>query len=100
MSRPVRRRRSVLYVPASNAKAVAKAAGLACDSVIFDLEDAVAPEAKVEARSNLLTYFRDAAFPARQERVIRVNGLDGTPQAEDMSVVAQCRPDAVLLPKV
>lgn len=100
MSRPVRRRRSVLYVPASNARAMGKVASLACDAVIFDLEDAVAPDAKAEARAGLAAHFRDAERSPAQERVIRINadaaGLDG----EDLAAVALCRPDAMLIPKV
>lgn len=99
MIRPVRRRRSVLYVPASNTKAMAKVGSLACDAVIFDLEDAVAPDARPLARANLVGHFGEATRSAGQERVIRVNAgsaLDG----EDLAVVAQCRPDAMLIPKV
>ena len=87
--------RSVLYVPASNARAMAKAAGLPVDALILDLEDAVAPEAKEGAREAL----RGAA-PGPGFRLVRVNGA-GTPWYEgDLALVRELRPDAVLLPKV
>lgn len=100
MSRPIRPRRSVLYVPAQNRRAMAKAATLACDSVIYDLEDAVAPEAKAEARSCLLEQFREAVPTTAQERIIRVNAHAQKLDIEDMRVAVKCGPDAVLLPKV
>ncbi|RJG40868.1 CoA ester lyase [Mesorhizobium sp. DCY119] len=91
--------RSVLYVPATNAKALAKAGTLACDTVIVDLEDSVAPEAKAEARDALVAHFANA--PASQkETVIRVNALETGWGAADLAAAASCRPDAVLLPKV
>lgn len=99
MTKPSRARRSVLYVPAANAKAMAKVGELACDAVIFDLEDAVAPGAKVDAREALRAYF--AANPtSRKERVIRVNGASSEWGVEDLAAAAAIRPDAVLLPKV
>ncbi|MCO5146677.1 MAG: CoA ester lyase [Aquamicrobium sp.] len=100
MPRPVRPRRSVLYVPAANAKAMAKTAQLACDAVIYDLEDAVAEESKAEARGLLASHFREAAPATGQERVIRVNLRAGAPDGEDIEAAARCAPDAVLLPKV
>ncbi len=100
MTRQPRCRRSVLYVPAANPKALAKAASLACDAVIFDLEDAVAPEAKDEARAALEAHFRQGDQAARQERIIRVNAVSSAWGAQDMAAAARCRPDAVLLPKV
>lgn len=96
MTRP-RPRRSALYLPASNPRAVAKAATLACDVVILDLEDAVAPEAKVAARAAAVAAV--GSFGAR-EVVIRVNGADTPWGADDLAAVAAARPDAVLLPKV
>ena len=96
---PQRPRRSVLFVPASNAKAIAKLASLDCDAVIFDLEDAVAPEAKAAARENLRTYF-DARRQGGPECVIRVNPLASEWGTEDLLAVRACKPDAILLPKV
>lgn len=99
MTKPSSARRSVLYVPAANAKAMAKADSLACDAMIFDLEDAVAPEAKADAREALRAYF--AAHPrSDKERVIRVNGASSEWGAEDLAAAAAICPDAVLLPKV
>lgn len=92
-------RRSVLYVPAVNQRAMAKVSGLDCDSVVFDLEDAVAPGMKAEARRNLVKLFKGTPT-ARQERVIRVNAIDTEAFALDIAAVAACRPDAVLLPKL
>ena len=98
-SRPVRLRRSVLYVPAANARAVAKAESLACDTVIFDLEDAVAPEAKAEARESLRDHFRAHPESAR-ERVIRINAMATPFGTEDFLAARFCKPDAILIPKV
>ncbi|RYZ12987.1 MAG: CoA ester lyase [Comamonadaceae bacterium] len=92
-------RRSVMYVPAINQRAMAKVSSLDCDSVVFDLEDAVAPGMKAEARRQLVELFA-AAPAARQERVIRVNAIDTEAFVLDMAAVAACRPDAVLLPKL
>ena len=95
-SRP---RRSVMYVPAINQKAMAKVKTLDADAIVFDLEDAVAPAMKAQARANLAQVFAAGGFGAR-ETVIRVNAL-GTPDIDDdLRTVAQCAPDAVLLPKV
>jgi citrate lyase subunit beta/citryl-CoA lyase len=98
-----RPRRSALYMPASNSRAIDKARELPCDVVILDLEDAVAPEAKDEARANAVAAVRAGGFGAR-EVVIRANGLD-TPWGEaDLVAIAaaaaEARPDAVLIPKV
>lgn len=99
MSKIARRRRSVLYVPAANEKAMAKAAALDCDAVIFDLEDAVAPEEKEAARERLEAHF--AVNPAaRAERIIRINGLSTEWGRQDLEVALACRPEAILLPKV
>ncbi len=92
-------RRSVLYVPANNAKALAKLAGLACDAVIFDLEDAVAPTGKAAAREALRDHFRTTP-DAPHERIIRINPLASEWGAEDLLAACACRPDAVLVPKV
>jgi citrate lyase subunit beta/citryl-CoA lyase len=93
-----RPRRSVLYVPASNPKALEKAQGLACDGVIVDLEDSVAPEAKPAAREAALEAVR-RGFGGR-EVAVRCNGLD-TPWGEaDLQALAQAGPDAVLVPKI
>lgn len=95
-SRP---RRSVLYVPAANEKALARIPDLACDTVIVDLEDAVAPEAKAAARARLATVF-ERRGPNGPEMVVRINPLSGEWGADDLVAALACRPDGILLPKV
>ena len=94
-----RARRSVLYVPAANAKAMAKAGSLDCDAIIYDLEDAVAPTAKSDARDALKAHFADQPTCAK-ERIIRINAMATTWGKDDLAAAIACRPDAVLLPKV
>lgn len=95
----VRPRRSALYLPASNARALDKARSLPCDVVILDLEDSVGPDAKDEARGQAVDAVRAGGFGAR-EVVVRVNGLD-TPWGEaDLAAAAEAGPDAVLVPKI
>lgn len=95
----VRRRRSALYMPASNARAIAKARTLACDVVILDLEDAVAPDEKAAARDRVVEAVREGGFGAR-ELVVRVNGLDTPWYADDIAAIHASGVDAVLVPKV
>ena len=96
--RTQRPRRSALYVPGANERALAKCIGLAADALILDLEDGVAPTEKVAARRNVLAILK--ASGARAERVVRVNGA-GTPfGADDLAAVACARADAICLPKV
>jgi citrate lyase subunit beta/citryl-CoA lyase len=78
---------------------MAKIRSLDCDAVVLDLEDAVAPSAKAEARRHLIEAFSAGAFGGR-ETVVRVNACDTTDFTSDMDAVAHCAPDAVLLPKV
>ena len=94
-----RPRRSALYLPASNARALEKSRSLKADVVILDLEDAVAPEAKLLARDAAAAAVRQGGF-GRREVVIRVNGLDTPWGSEDLRAAASARPDAILLPKV
>lgn len=94
-----RPRRSALYLPASNAKAVAKARTLPADIVILDLEDAVAPEAKDEARAAAVSAVKEGGFGSR-EVAIRVNGIDTAWGEADLAAVATSGADAVLAPKV
>ena len=96
---PVRPRRSVLYVPAVNARAVDKARGLPCDAVVLDLEDAVGPEAKAEARAAAVAALRAGGFGAR-ETAVRCNGLDTPWGEEDLKAVAASGAAAVVLPKI
>lgn len=91
--------RSVLYIPASNARAMEKAQTLAADAIIFDLEDAVAPAEKTAARAALIAALH-ADYGARA-RIVRVNGLDSDWGADDVAAFAGHRgADAILLPKV
>lgn len=99
MSKSLRPRRSVLYVPASNEKALAKAPKLACDAVVIDLEDAVAPSAKADARARLAGVFADRR-EGGPDLVIRVNALSSSWGPDDLAAAAACAPDAILLPKV
>lgn len=92
-------RRSVLYVPASNAKAMGKIASLSCDAVVLDLEDAVGPDEKAGARDNLRAFL--AAPPTLAgEIVVRVNAPSSEWGRDDLELAAALAPDAVLLPKV
>ena len=99
MTKPFRPRRSALYLPASNPKALAKARTLPADVVILDLEDAVAPENKAEARAMAVTAVAEGGFGQR-ELVVRANGLDTEWGADDLAAAAAAGPDAVLVPKV
>jgi citrate lyase subunit beta/citryl-CoA lyase len=95
----VRPRRSVLYMPGSNARAIEKARTLPVDAVILDLEDSVAPEGKAAARAQVSDAVAAGAFGAR-EVVVRINGLDTQWWLDDLNAVAKAKPDAVLVPKV
>lgn len=96
---PFRPRRSVLYVPASNDKALAKIAQLSCDAVIVDLEDAVAPADKVSAREKLAGIFANRSGN-RREMIVRINALSSEWGNDDLLAAARCEPDGILLPKV
>ncbi|MEH6758537.1 MAG: CoA ester lyase [Parasphingorhabdus sp.] len=95
-SRP---RRSSLYMPASNARALEKAKTLAADTIILDLEDAVAPEFKDSARDQACEALALGDYGAR-EMVIRVNAVDTPWFAQDMKSVCASKADAILVPKV
>ena len=99
MSDIVRPRRSALYMPASNARALAKARSLPADVIILDLEDAVAPEAKEDARAAAVAAAAEGGFGNR-ELVIRINALDTPWGQDDLAAVAQAEVDGVLVPKV
>lgn len=94
-----RPRRSALYMPAANPRAVDKARDLPCDVVILDLEDSVAPDAKDAARDGAVAALAAGGF-GRREVVIRVNGLDTPWGAADLAAAAGARPAAVLVPKI
>lgn len=95
----VRPRRSVLYLPGSNARALEKARGVAADALILDLEDAVAPSAKEGARRQVLAALAAGGYGHR-EVVLRVNGAATPWGAEDLAAAARSGAHAVLLPKV
>jgi citrate lyase subunit beta/citryl-CoA lyase len=94
-----RPRRSALYMPAGNARAIEKARTLPADAVILDLEDSMAPDAKDAARAMAVDAVRGGGFGPR-EVVVRINGLDTPWGAEDLEAVAAAGPNAILLPKV
>jgi len=94
-----RPRRSVLYMPGSNARALEKGREIPADALILDLEDAVAPDAKESARRQVVDAVRAGGYGHR-ELAIRVNGLDSPWGAEDLRAVAAAGADAILLPKV
>jgi citrate lyase subunit beta/citryl-CoA lyase len=95
----IRPRRSVLYMPGSNARAIEKARTLPADAVILDLEDSVAPDAKASARKQVVEAVAAGGFGAR-EVVVRVNGLDTPWHVDDITAAARAAPDAILVPKI
>ncbi|MEX1036541.1 MAG: CoA ester lyase [Sneathiella sp.] len=99
MTKAIRPRRSVLYMPGSNARAQEKAKSLAADALILDLEDAVAPDKKAEAREIVCGNAASGGY-GKREIIIRVNGLDTSWGEDDIVAAAKAGPDAILLPKV
>jgi citrate lyase subunit beta / citryl-CoA lyase len=95
----IRPRRSVLYMPGSNARAIAKARTLDVDAVILDLEDSVAPEAKEAAREQVREAIKAGGFAPR-EVAVRINALDTEWWLADVDMIHDARPDAILVPKV
>jgi citrate lyase subunit beta / citryl-CoA lyase len=96
---PYRPRRSVLYMPASNERALAKARSLPVDALILDLEDAVSPDAKEQARDNACAAARSGGYGHR-EVTVRVNAIGTQWHDDDLAAVALAGPDAVVVPKV
>lgn len=94
-----RPRRSCLYMPASNTRALEKAKSLSADTIIFDLEDAVAPDAKEEARNNACAALQSGEYGDR-ELVVRVNAMDTPWFAQDLKQACLSQADAVLVPKI
>jgi citrate lyase subunit beta/citryl-CoA lyase len=94
-----RPRRSCLYVPGANARALQKARSLPADALILDLEDAVAPDAKVDARQAILDAVGDRSYGAR-EVLIRVNGLETEWGRDDLEMAVAAGVDGVLVPKI
>jgi citrate lyase subunit beta / citryl-CoA lyase len=95
----LRPRRSVLYMPAANDRALEKAQTIPADGIIFDLEDAVAPDAKPEARAKAVAAVGSGRYGSR-ELMIRCNGLDTEWGTFDIAAAAAARPSAVVIPKV
>jgi citrate lyase subunit beta/citryl-CoA lyase len=95
----MRPRRSVLFMPGSNARALEKARTLPADVLVLDLEDAVAPDKKVEARAQVVAAVRAGGY-GRREIVVRVNALGTAWGRDDLTAAAAAGADAVLLPKV
>ncbi len=91
--------RSALYIPGSKERALEKARGLPVDVILFDLEDAVAPDAKIAARDTLGAALADGGYGSRL-RIVRINGLDTAWGADDAKAVAGMDCDGILLPKV
>src|SRR5262249_29835815 len=96
---PTRPRRSVLFMPAANLRAMEKAKALPADAVVFDLEDAVAPDMKEQTRANAIATVRAGGY-GRREVIVRVNALSTAWGPADLAGVATSGADAVLLPKV
>ncbi|MGH7263888.1 MAG: HpcH/HpaI aldolase/citrate lyase family protein [Candidatus Rokuibacteriota bacterium] len=92
-------RRTLLFVPGSTPERIAKAVATAADSMILDLEDAVAPAQKVPAREWVVAALRGVDFRGH-ERIVRINPLDSPFGAEDLAAVVAVAPDAILVPKV
>jgi citrate lyase subunit beta/citryl-CoA lyase len=99
METTFRPRRSVLYMPSSNARALEKAKSIPCDGLILDLEDAVAPDAKPSAREAACAAAASGEYGAR-EVTIRVNGADTEWHAADLKAACEAGPDAIVVPKV
>nr|MCU0261102.1 aldolase/citrate lyase family protein [Ilumatobacteraceae bacterium] len=99
MTTQLRPRRSVLYMPAANERALEKAKSIPADALIFDLEDAVAPDAKDAARANAVAAARSGEYGHR-EITIRCNGLDTQWGSADLAAAAMSGASAVVIPKV
>lgn len=95
----IRPRRSVLFMPGSNARALEKGGDLLADGLVLDLEDSVAPSAKANAREQIAEAVRARGFGTR-EVLIRINALDTPWCHDDIAMAAQARPDGILVPKV
>lgn len=99
MSATTRPRRSALYVPGANARALDKARGLDADVLLIDLEDSVAPDAKEAARGQVVQALSEGGYGGR-ELIVRINGLETEWGEADIAALAQAGADGILLPKV
>src|SRR5436190_11559705 len=95
----IRPRRSLLFMPGSNARALEKAPNLPADGIILDLEDSVAPDAKALARDQIAQAIAKGGF-GKREVLVRVNALDSPWWIEDVTMAAKARPDGILVPKI
>ncbi len=95
----IRPRRSLLFMPGSNARALEKARNLPADGIIVDLEDSVAPEAKAAAREQIAQAIAAGGF-GKREVLIRVNALDSPWWIDDVTMAGKARPDGILVPKI
>jgi citrate lyase subunit beta / citryl-CoA lyase len=95
----LRSRRSALYMPGSNKRAIEKARSLPVDAVIMDLEDSIAPEAKADAREQVREAIKAGGFGSR-EVAVRINGLDTEHWLADVDMIHDARPDIIVVPKV
>jgi citrate lyase subunit beta / citryl-CoA lyase len=95
----IRPRRSLLFMPGSNARALEKARILPADGIILDLEDSVAPDAKATARDQIAQALAAGGF-GKREVLIRVNSLDSPWWMDDLTMAAKARPDGILVPKI
>ncbi|MEM1199594.1 MAG: aldolase/citrate lyase family protein, partial [Pseudomonadota bacterium] len=99
MTGSIRPRRSVLYMPGINQRALEKAKSLAADSLILELEDSVAPDAKADARDLVCAAVKAGGYGGR-EVIIRINGLDSDWGQDDLAAAATSGADGILIPKV
>ncbi len=95
----MRARRALLYVPGSDTRKMTKAAGLGADSVCLDLEDGVAPNQKVPARSLVAKALRSLDF-GKSEKLARINAIGSGFEADDLDAIVPARPDGIVIPKV
>src|ERR1700693_3559753 len=95
----IRPRRTLLFMPGSNARALEKARILPADGIILDLEDSVAPEAKALARDQIAKAVAAGGF-GKREILIRVNALDSPWWIDDVTMAGKARPDGILVPKI
>ena len=95
----IRPRRSLLFMPGSNPRALEKARTLPVDGVILDLEDAVAPDAKATARDNIAQAVLARGF-GKREVIVRINALDSPWWIDDVTMAGKVKPDGILVPKI
>lgn len=99
MTANARPRRSMLYMPGANTRALEKGRSIATDAIILDLEDAVSPDAKDEARQNVINATNEGGY-GKRELLLRTNGLNTPWGYDDIVAAAKAKVDAVLIPKV